>query len=158
MRVALARQDLSYAQLADELNALGYAESARSVEGKVQRGTFRFAFFLQAIYAARAAYPVTWAPVMSMDGTWEQRAAALVRAELASQSWLNYAKVSRRLEEVGVVIDAETLATQLEEGTFSATLFFQCATVCRFDGLQLYLDAATINEVARYSASESENT
>lgn len=47
IRVALTRRDVSYAQLADELVELGVSESARSVEGKVQRGTFRFSFFFK---------------------------------------------------------------------------------------------------------------
>ncbi|WP_062609238.1 DUF6471 domain-containing protein [Caballeronia calidae] len=154
-RVALARQDLSYAELASRLSALGLTESARSVEGKVQRGRFRFSFFLQAVYASGATYPLSWAPVMSSTASWPERATSLLHAELGAQPWLDWPKVARRLEEIGIWIDADDLETQVGEGTFSTTLFFQCATVCRFDGVQLYLDSSYVNAIARDGASAS---
>lgn len=56
--------------------------------------------------------------------------------------------LSSRLEELGVHVEAESLESQIEDGTFSAALYFQCATVWRFDALWLFLDIGAVNEVA----------
>ncbi|WP_434113364.1 DUF6471 domain-containing protein [Paraburkholderia caffeinilytica] len=153
VRVALTRRDVSYAQLADELTKLGLSESARSVEGKVQRGTFRFTFFLQALMASHGEYPEHWSRALSDESPWEVRAAALMKGELALHPWLDWGKLSRRLGEIGVNLPPEALATQIDDGMFSAALFFQCAAVCRFNGTQLFLDASDLNEAALVGAS-----
>jgi hypothetical protein len=153
IRVALTRRDVSYAQLADGLATLGLSESARSVEGKVQRGTFRFTFFLQALTASHAEYPEHWSHALSDESPWEERAAALMKAELSLHPWLDWSKLSHRLGEIGVNLPPEALAAQIGDGTFAAALFFQCATVCRFTGMQLFLDASDLNEAALVGAS-----
>lgn len=148
VRVALARRDMSYAQLAVELGRLGISESARSVEGKVQRGTFRFTFFLQALAASRVDCPAGWSSILEGPSAWEERAMAIFRITLAQQPWLNWAQLAQRLAEIGVTIDSDVLAAQAEDGSFSAALFFQCAAVCRFDGIQLFLDISLLNSAA----------
>jgi hypothetical protein len=148
IRVALTRQDVSYAQLASELKRLGVSESARSVEGKVQRGTFRFSFFLQALTASRADCPPGWSRILHGPGSWEERAAAVFADALALQPWLDWAQLAQRLSEIGIEVQPNPLAAQAAEGVFSAALFFQCATVCRFEGIQLFVDASSLNSAA----------
>jgi len=148
VRVALARQDVSYVQLANELTRLGVRESARSVEGKVQRGTFRFSFFLQALVASRADSPAAWSRVLKERGTWESRATAVIKHALAEQAWLDWQQLAQRLAEIGVEMQPEALSAQVDDGTFSAALFFQCAAVCRFAGTNLFLDVSSLNTAA----------
>lgn len=148
VRVALTRQDVSYAQLAAELTRLGVPESARSVEGKVQRGTFRFSFFLQALSASGADCPAAWSRVLATKGTWEEYATAVFKDTLALQPWLNWRQLAQRLAEIGVEVQPDTLGAQVADGTFSAALFFQCAAVCRFEGIQLFLDVSSLNSAA----------
>jgi hypothetical protein len=148
LRAALIQKGVSYADLSRTLSESGVQESARSIEGKVHRGSFKFTFFLQALSAAGSALPRTWLCPRQVEGSWEARATAAFKADLSAQPWLNIDMLSRRLQEVGVHVEAELLESQIEEGTFSAALYFQCATVCRFDALWLYLDIAAVNEVA----------
>ncbi|MFM0499048.1 DUF6471 domain-containing protein [Paraburkholderia caffeinilytica] len=148
VRVALTRQDVSYAQLAAELTRLGVPESARSVEGKVQRGTFRFVFFLQALTASGADCPVAWARVMARRGTWEERATAVFQDALALQPWLSWRQLAHRLAEIGVEVQPEVVEGHVADGTFSAAFFFQCAAVCRFEGIHLFLDTSSLNSAA----------
>ncbi|MFM0221657.1 DUF6471 domain-containing protein [Paraburkholderia dipogonis] len=153
IRVALARRDVSYAQLAEALTGMGLAESARSVEGKIQRGTFRFAFFLQTLTASKNQYPEHWALALRGGATWEERAAAVIETELAKLPWLDGTKLSQRLDEIGVQVEADTVWEQIEEGTLSTALFFQCATVCRFTSLQFFLDCRDLIDAAVAGAS-----
>jgi hypothetical protein len=148
VRVALARRDMSYAQLAAELAHLGISESARSVEGKVQRGTFRFTFFLQALTASHVDCPSGWLDIMEAPGTWEERASAILRVALAPQPWLSWPQLAQRLAEIGITLDSDVLATQAKDGSFSAALFFQCAAVCQFQGVQLFLDLSSLRNAA----------
>ncbi|KAK43911.1 DUF6471 domain-containing protein [Burkholderia cenocepacia] len=148
IRVALTRQDVSYAQLAAELNRMGVTESARSVEGKVQRGTFRFTFFLQALVAARVDCTEAWSQRLEAAGTWEVRACSLLSYLMSQQPWLDWRLLARRLSEIGIEIQPENLRIQGEEGIFSAALFFQCATVCRFEDVRSFLDFSSLNVAA----------
>ncbi|WP_323050962.1 DUF6471 domain-containing protein [Caballeronia mineralivorans] len=153
VRVALARRDISYAQLAAELAKLGVTESARSVEGKVQRGTFRFSFFLQTLAASNADCPAQWIQALSAPAAWEKRAATVLATELSQQPWLSLSGLAHRLEEIGVAIPLETLSAQTADGTFSAAFFLQCATVCRFDSVHRFLDVSSMNSAALAGAS-----
>jgi hypothetical protein len=147
-RVVLARQDMSYAGLSNELAKLGVTESPRAVEAKVIRGTFRFTFFLQALAASQAEWPHRWREVLSSADSWEARAAKVFSTELAGQPWLDWAMLSNRLLEIGVAIPADALKLQVESGTFLTSLFLQCGTVCRFDSIQRFLDISSLNHAA----------
>lgn len=149
IRVLLARKEASYARLAAELSRLGQNESARSAEGKVQRGTFRFSFFLQSLVAIGADCPPHWSETLSASGDWSQRASLLMRKELNARPWLTWPELSRRLGTIGEQISPESLATQIEGGDFSAALFLQCAVVCAFDGLELFLDRSDLIDAAQ---------
>nr|WP_279630547.1 DUF6471 domain-containing protein [Paraburkholderia aspalathi] len=152
-RVVLARQDMSYPQLAGELAKLGVPESARAVEAKVIRGTFRFSFFLQTLVASQAECPSRWVDVFSSPDTWEARATRVLAIELAGQPWLDWRMLSNRLEEIGVSIAVDSLQSQIDSGSFLTTLFLQCATVCHFDSILRFLDISSLNEAALAGSS-----
>jgi hypothetical protein len=149
VRVLLARKEVSYSRLAAELSRLGQAESARSVEGKVQRGAFRFSFFLQSLVATGADCPPHWVDCLSASGDWSRRASLLMLKEIQLRPWLSWSELSRRLGTIGEQISPESLAAQVNSGAFSAVLFLQCAVVCAFDGLELFLDHSDLVSAAR---------
>lgn len=148
VRVVLTRRDVSYAQLVEGLAELGVSESERSIEGKVRRGTFRFTFFLQILTVSRSLFPEQWTHALRDESAWEARATDVLKGELSLQPWLDWERLSKRLGEIGVSMQPETLRAQVEDGTFSTALFFQCATVCRFAGIQLFLDQFDLSEAA----------
>ncbi|SIT49362.1 conserved hypothetical protein [Paraburkholderia ribeironis] len=51
LRAELARQGISYRQLATLLAGIGVSETQRSIANKMSRGSFSFAFFLQCMRA-----------------------------------------------------------------------------------------------------------
>lgn len=51
LRAELARQGISYRQLATLLTGIGVSETERSIASKMSRGSFSFAFFLQCMRA-----------------------------------------------------------------------------------------------------------
>ncbi|WMY11754.1 DUF6471 domain-containing protein [Paraburkholderia phenoliruptrix] len=154
-RVALMRQDTGYAQLAEALKELGVSESPRSIEGKIQRGTFRFSFFLQAAVAANTDIPRVWKDALHSAESWERRAAAVLEAELAQQPWVRYDRLAARLDEIGIVIPAAALEAQICDGSFPASLFFQCATVCRFESVERFVDSSSLQEAALRGAGQA---
>lgn len=51
IRAELKRRNLSYADLADRLTAIGVKETTDNVNNKIARGSFTAAFFLQCMEA-----------------------------------------------------------------------------------------------------------
>ena len=51
LRAELARKDLSYADLAEKLAAIGVKDNELNVKNKIGRGSFTFFFFLQCMEA-----------------------------------------------------------------------------------------------------------
>jgi hypothetical protein len=51
IRAELARRQLTYAELAERLAAIGVKDNERNISNKVNRGTFSAVFFLQCMEA-----------------------------------------------------------------------------------------------------------
>lgn len=51
IRAELARRQLTYAELAERLAAIGIKDNERNISNKVNRGTFSAVFFLQCMEA-----------------------------------------------------------------------------------------------------------
>jgi Domain of unknown function (DUF6471) len=51
LRAELARQGITYRQLANAMAQIGVAETERSIASKLSRGSFSFAFYLQCMRA-----------------------------------------------------------------------------------------------------------
>jgi hypothetical protein len=54
LRAELARRELSYADLADRLAAIGVRENTRNLSNKINRGRFTAIFFIQCMMAIGA--------------------------------------------------------------------------------------------------------
>lgn len=51
LKTEMARQDLSYEDLANKLAEIGVYEKAHSINNKINRGTFSAVFFVQCLKA-----------------------------------------------------------------------------------------------------------
>lgn len=51
LKAELKRRDLSYADLADKLAAVGVKDNERNISNKISRGTFTAVFFVQCLEA-----------------------------------------------------------------------------------------------------------
>jgi hypothetical protein len=153
LKVLLVRKEVSYARLAADLSRQGAGESKRTVEGKVLRGTFRFSFFLQSLIAVGADCPLHWLEPLRAPGEWEHRASLLMQQELAARPWLSWDELARQLDRIGERVPSDVLAAEITSGVFSAGLFLQCAAVCSFEGLDLFLDRSDLREAARKGAA-----
>jgi hypothetical protein len=51
LKAELKRRNLSYADLADKLTAIGIEENERNISNKIGRGTFTAVFFIQCLQA-----------------------------------------------------------------------------------------------------------
>lgn len=51
LKAELKRRDLSYADLADKLAAIGVKENQRNISNKIARGSFTAVFFVQCMEA-----------------------------------------------------------------------------------------------------------
>jgi Domain of unknown function (DUF6471) len=140
IRVALARKDVSYAELARALAAEGVADSERALVSRVSRGTAEFSLLLRILQMAGATLPPLWTADISRDGTWEQRAAAVLAAELAVQPWVTARELARRLSLIGVAISPRTVARHVSTGRFSLAFFLQCLTVLASHSADQYVD------------------
>jgi hypothetical protein len=149
IRVLMARKEVGYTQLAVELTRLGQKETARSAEGKVKRGLFQFSFFLQCIVALKADCPAHWTDIVVGSEDWDGRAARLMQKELSARPWITFLELSRRLGSIGEKISPASISTQVEGGSFSATFYLQCAVVCAFDGLELFIDRSDLSVAAQ---------
>ncbi|WP_092136811.1 DUF6471 domain-containing protein [Cupriavidus sp. YR651] len=145
-RGLLVRKGISYEQLVDLLAAEGVSESARGLEGKVQRGSFRCSFFLQLLLAARADVPPSlWAH--AKGETWEDAAHKLFMQELSKQG-LTFLQLSKRLGKIGVDIEPVSTERQVSNGSYPFTLLLQLSAVAPVVVLHRFVDQTDIEQAA----------
>ncbi|MDR5770116.1 DUF6471 domain-containing protein [Caballeronia sp. ATUFL_F2_KS42] len=149
MRAALARKDVNYSALAALMRADGADETARSVEGKIQRGAMRCSFFLQALSVMKAEFPTQWSNAIGSAKTWDRRAAALLRTEMDRRAGVDFDELSRRLQVIGVSLPAEQLEGQIEEGSYALTLLLQSAAVLGIGGMERFIDHDDLLDAAQ---------
>jgi hypothetical protein len=154
LRVALARKDLSYAELATALGAEGIADSERALVSRVSRGTAEFTLLLQILQISGATPPQLWTTAFLRNGSWEQRAAAVLAAELSVQPWIAPPELARRLSQIGVRTSPRTVARRISSGEFSLAFFLQCLTVLGSLSADRYVDLEDLRlaALARTSA------
>ncbi|MFL9869233.1 DUF6471 domain-containing protein [Paraburkholderia fungorum] len=140
VRVVLARKDFSYATLSEALAALGVIESERSLASRISRGRIRLALLLQILDATGAKAPRLWEAAIMADGTWEDRAAAVVLAELARHPTVTLPELARRLVLLGADLTEKTLLSHLSTGALSLPAFLQCIVALGSSSLDCYLD------------------
>jgi hypothetical protein len=153
MRALLARKDLNYADLASLMRESGANETARSVEGKIQRGAMRCAFFLHTLDVVGAEYPSQWLKPIQDTGSWEQRASRVLQAEMSERPGVTFEELSRRLQTIGVDVALRSLEEQVAEGSYPLTLLLQCSAVLRIDEMERFIDRIDLQIAANSSTS-----
>jgi hypothetical protein len=149
IRVALERKGVSYAALADTLTSVDVKETERSLISKISRGTVKLALLLQIIEVTRALPPRLWIDAIRIKGTWEDRAQAVLAAELAQKPWVTPNKLLALLADIGVDINEKTLLSQLSAGAIPVSLFLQCIVVLGSSSLDQYIDFPDLASAVR---------
>ena len=157
LRVALARKDVTYAQLAEALVAAGEDDSERALVSRISRGTAEFSLLLQILHITDSEPPPLWSAAISREGSWEQRAAAALGAELAAQPWITPAELTRRLSLVGARVTTRTVARHISSGKFSVTFFLQCLTVLGSPSADRYIDLGDLRHAALRTADATDD-
>ncbi|BBU30259.1 hypothetical protein BTHE68_39930 [Burkholderia sp. THE68] len=153
MRAVLARKDLNYSDLASLMKATGAIETARSVEGKIQRGAMRCSFFLHTLDVIGAECPPQWRDPLQDTGSWEMRAALLLQAEISNRPGVTYGELARRLQTIGVDVSLRALEEQITDGTYPLTLLLQCSAVLWIAEIERFVDRVDLR-AASNSAKE----
>ncbi|HDR9512027.1 TPA: hypothetical protein QDC03_007272 [Burkholderia cepacia] len=148
IRVALAREDYSYAELTEALAKEGVREDERPLIARVARGSIKFTLLLQIIHVTGTRPPDLWAEALVLHDTWQARAYAVLAAELSQQPWVTPDELVRRLAVVGVKTTEETMLSHFSAGTFSLSFFLQCTAVLRSRSLDAFVDFEALTSVA----------
>ncbi|CAJ0790292.1 hypothetical protein LMG7141_02345 [Ralstonia condita] len=146
-RGILARKGSSYEALAKNLCAIGIQESVRSAESKIQRGSYRFTFFLQLLRAVDSEYPQSWSAYVDADDAWEVAARKIIVYELTSHA-LDVTKFGHRLTGLGIPVEARFLESQISSGEFPFVMVLQLSLVARIVGLERFVDQKDIEHTA----------
>lgn len=155
LRGLVAKKGVSYPQLAAALSDKGIKESWRSVEGKIQRGGYSFAFFLQCATAMRADCPDSWEALLKSAPTWTEAATAIFNHEMSKVAGMNVAVLGQRLAWIGVPIPATSLEADICSGGMTFKLFLQSAAVLPISGIAGFVDASDLRTLAAEGISES---
>ncbi len=146
-RGLLSRKGASYEDLAAKLCAMGVQESVRGAESKIQRGSYRLAFFLQILQAVNSEYPPQWRPFLGMDNAWETTAKHILLHELSAHG-LDLAKLASRLTKLGIRSESSTIESQVSSGEFPFTLVLQLSLVYPIAGMDRFVDHSDIERAA----------
>lgn len=150
-RGLLSRKGFTLKQLSSQLSALHVADTVRGIDGKIGRGTYSFAFFLQLLKATHSEYPSQWVSTVSLDISFEEQATYIAARELAVQS-LDVSALVKRLAGIGVHVSEKEATEHIEFGTFSFVLFLQLSAVANINGIERFVDSRDITEAAIMSA------
>ncbi|MGT2430935.1 DUF6471 domain-containing protein [Cupriavidus basilensis] len=146
-RGLLARKGVSYEELANAICAMGIAESLRAAESKIQRGAYRFAFFLQVLRAVESECPPSWEECLETNESWESAATHIFLRELTTHK-LDAGKLELRLAKLGVSPGPGSLDAQISSGDFPFTLVLQLALVAPVVGLDRFVDQKDIERAS----------
>jgi len=141
IRVALARGDIGYVELANALTTDGVEESERTL--------VRLTFLLQIIQVSDDDPPALWADALRMSGTWEARACAVMAAELSRQPWVTPEELVHRLALLGILTTEKTLTSHLTEGTVPLSVFLQCIAALGSPSLDRFIPFTALISAAK---------
>lgn len=140
VRAVLARKGVSYAELACALTSVGVKESERSLASRVSRGRIKLGLLLQILSVTRAKMPRLWLEPASFPGTWEDRARAVIEAELSRHPTVTVEELAQRMVRLGADLTERTLASHLLDGTVSLPEFLQCVVALGSSSMERFID------------------
>ncbi|WP_281718818.1 DUF6471 domain-containing protein [Pandoraea apista] len=139
-RVVLARKGMTLEGVARAFVGAGFDESLRSVDGKIQRGSFQCAFFLQLLYVCGDEMPSQWAECAAQERDWFAASRAIYFYELASVTPGGLSKVMRQASAREGAFDASNHGDELISGEFSFTRLIMLACDAPVPSLDRFLD------------------
>ncbi|WP_157641583.1 DUF6471 domain-containing protein [Burkholderia ubonensis] len=154
VRVILARKGMGYAELAKALESVGVEENERSLALRVMRGRVKFSLLLQILHVTHSTTPRLWLDALSLEDSWEARAAAVLDAERARHPTVSVGDLALRMVQLGASLSEKTLALHIEQGTISLPEFLQCVVALGSLSLDRYIDYDDLVAVARGTAAE----
>lgn len=152
-RGLLSRKGFTLRHLTERFSALGFDDTERGIDGKIARGTYSFAFFLQLLKATRSEYPSRWAPTVALDIRFEEQAAYIFVNELASHG-IDSSDFVKRLATVGTNLAEKEIGEKISQGTFPFVLLLQLAAVIDIAGLERFVDSCDIADAAIVAAHQ----
>ncbi|MFL9888239.1 DUF6471 domain-containing protein [Paraburkholderia agricolaris] len=152
VRVALERKGLTYAGLAETLNAIGVSETERALISRLARGTVKLTLLLQIIHVTQADAPRLWLSALALPGTWENRAQAVLAAELGQKPWIAPDRLVSLLADIGIGTTEKSLVSQISTGSIPLSLFLQCIAVLGSSSLKHYIDFSDLASAAGASS------
>lgn len=155
VRVILARRDVSYAELSAALASAGVKETERSLASRVSRGRIKAGLLLQILSVTNAKAPSLWADAMLAPGDWEDRAKAVVSAELSRHPTVTVEELAQRMVRIGADMTEKTVISHLSEGTLSLPELLQCLVVLGSSSLERYVDYEDLVAAAPTSSSSA---
>ncbi|PLP96834.1 hypothetical protein CYJ10_30035 [Cupriavidus pauculus] len=123
------------------------AETFRSVESKIQRGSFRLEFFVATLKVIDSEYPPQWAAYLESDLSIAEAATQIFHNELLANK-LSIEVLCSLLGQRGISIDASTVATLLADHDVPFTLFLQLGLTAPIHGLSRFVDQCDIEAAA----------
>ncbi|MFK0378368.1 DUF6471 domain-containing protein [Pandoraea sp. NPDC090278] len=138
--VVLARKDMALDDVANAFRRRGFDESTRSVDGKVQRGSFQCAFFLQLLHVCDDEMPKEWLDCFARTSDWFAVSAAIYLQELASITPGGAAGVARIMAEQEGPFAQGAQSAELLGGTFSFARLIMLACDAPMPALDRFLD------------------
>jgi hypothetical protein len=156
VRVVLARKNVGYSQLAERLSAFGITEGEKALASRVSLGRVRLSLLLQILQVTDSEVPALWKAALSLAGTWEQRASAVVLSEIEQIPPVGIEELAQRLVLLEAGFTAKTLAAQISSGTLSLPVFLRCLVTLRSSSLDFCIDYKDLVAAARPMTKASE--
>lgn len=142
-RGMLVRKGITQETLVENLRLVGAAETLRSIEGKLLRGTFKFSLFLQILSAIKSDHPAHWKPLVARSSDWDDASAKILRQELMD-GCVPLREVVAQLRDLGVLVDETVLERACNDGNFPLVLILQLCLVRPIDELDRLVDMSDI--------------
>lgn len=154
IRGVLARKGASYDDASLALNGIGVAETPKTLELKTQRGTLKFATFLQLLCVLGADLPPEFQLLVDDPEEWEAACRRFVLSLLAEKS-VPVSNVAQQLEACGVQQASTRVESLVDAGTFPLALILQLAHTVPIPALDRFVDRSDIAKAASETIATS---
>jgi len=143
----LARKGASYDDASLALKGIDIQETSKALELKIQRGTLKFATFLQLLCVLGADLPREFQLVVDDPDDWESACRKFLLSLLAKES-IPIASLTQRLGACGVQPTATRVESLIDTGTFPLALMLQLAHIIPIPALDRFVDRSDIAKAA----------
>lgn len=148
-KAILARKGVTVEEAAERFNQRhGTSESTRSIDGKIYRGTFSFAFFLQLLVALRVEVPEQWDAGLQNSEDYTLLARHVFLRELARHNLDVERFVSAAERDFGGRRSTDDLIEQIEQGSFQFVVVLELASIAWPEGMERFVDRSDVVSAA----------